>query len=171
MGYILPVVEDIHSLVPKEEKPKGQAYGEITLFPSYKNTISVLKETGYPLSLKETDIKKAKIFYYNELGEEEQTAEYTEKEQLEALVQAAAPSFGECSWIEYEPDVAVIFQTEQGEEGYAQFLKDQTPEFILQESRSTDNREGGQTEKPEKTGNTEGADDPAESSVKEEKER
>lgn len=171
MGYILPVAEDIHSLVPKEEKPKGQTYGEINLFPSYKNTISVLKETGYPLSLKETDIKKAKIFYYDEMGEEEQTAEYTEKEQLEALVQAAAPSFGDCSWIEYEPDVAVTFQTEQGEECYAQFLKDHTPEFILQESRSTDNREGGQTEteNPERIGHTEGADDPAESSVKEEK--
>lgn len=171
MGYILPVAEDIHSLVPKEEKPKGQAYGEINLFPSYKNTIAVLKETGYPLSLKETEIKKAKIFYYDEVGEEEQTAEYTEKEQLEVLVQAAAPSFGECSWIEYEPDVAVIFQTEQGEECYAQFLKDHTPEFIRQESRSTDNREGGQTEteNPERTEHTGGTDSSTEISVKEEK--
>ena len=65
----------------------------------------------------------------------------------------------------------MTFQTEQGEECYAQFLKDHTPEFILQESRSTDNREGGQTEteNPERIGHTEGADDPAESSVKEEK--
>ena len=85
ISYILPVAEDIHSLVPGEEKPERHAYGEINLFPSYKNTIAVLKETGYPLSFEETEIKKAKILYYNESGEEETAAEYTEKEQLEAL--------------------------------------------------------------------------------------
>ena len=134
ISYILPVTEDIHSLVPGEEKPEKRAYGEINLFPSYKNTIAVLKETGYPLSFEETEIKKAKILYYNESGEEETAAEYTEKEQLEALVQAAAPSFGTFAWIEYEPDVAAIFQTEQGEECYAEFLRGRIPEFIRQEA-------------------------------------
>ena len=171
MGYTLPVAQDIYSLVPGEKNPDGQAYGEIKLFPSYKNTIAVLKETGYPLSLKDTDIKKAKIVYYDESGEEEKTAEYTEKEQIEALVQAANPSFGDCSWIEYEPDVMVIFQTEQGEECYAELLKDRTPEFVRQESRSTDKKENTQTD----TGNSErtkvvgGADGPTEISVEEEK--
>lgn len=171
MGYTLPVAQDIYSLVPGEKNPEGQAYGEIKLFPSYKNTIAVLKETGYPLSLKDTDIKKAKIVYYDESGEEEKTAEYTEKEQIEALVQAANPSFGDCSWIEYEPDVMVIFQTEQGEECYAEFLKDRTPEFVRQESRSTDKKENTQTD----TGNSErtevvgGADGPTEISAEEEK--
>lgn len=171
LSYILPVAEDIHSLVPGEEKPERHAYGEINLFPSYKNTIAVLKETGYPLSFEETEIKKARILYYNESGEEENSAEYTEKEQLEALVQAAAPSFGSFSWIEYEPDVTAIFQTEQGEEYYAEFLKGRIPEFIRQESRSTDNREGQLTEtgNPERTEVTGGADGPAEISVEEEK--
>lgn len=171
LSYILPVAEDIHSLVPGEEKPERHAYGEINLFPSYKNTIAVLKETGYPLSFEETEIKKARILYYNESGEEENSAEYTEKEQLEALVQATAPSFGSFSWIEYEPDVTAIFQTEQGEEYYAEFLKGRIPEFIRQESRSTDNREGQLTEtgNPERTEVTGGADGPAEISVEEEK--
>ena len=171
LSYILPVAEDIHSLVPGEEKPERHAYGEINLFPSYKNTIAVLKETGYPLSFEETEIKKARILYYNESGEEENSAEYTEKEQLEALVQAAAPSFGSFSWIEYEPDVTAIFQTEQGEEYYAEFLKGRIPEFIRQESGSTDNREGQLTEtgNPERTEVTGGADGPTEISVEEEK--
>lgn len=171
ISYILPVTEDIHSLVPGEEKPEKRAYGEINLFPSYKDTIAVLKETGYPLSFEETEIKKAKILYYNESGEEETAAEYTEKEQLEALVQAAAPSFDTFAWIEYEPDVAAIFQTEQGEECYAEFLRGRIPEFIRQESGSTDNREGELTEtgNPERTEVTGGGDGPAEISVEKEK--
>ena len=171
ISYILPVTEDIHSLVPGEEKPEKRAYGEINLFPSYKDTIAVLKETGYPLSFEETEIKKAKILYYNESGEEETAAEYTEKEQLEALVQAAAPSFDTFAWIEYEPDVAAIFQTEQGEECYAEFLRGRIPEFIRQESGSTDNREGELTEtgNPERTEVTGGVDGPAEISVEKEK--
>lgn len=51
------------------------------------------------------------------------------------------------------------------------FLKGRIPEFIRQESRSTDNREGQLTEtgNPERTEVTGGADGPAEISVEKEK--
>ena len=83
LSYILPVAEDIHSLVPGEEKPERHAYGEINLFPSYKNTIAVLKETGYPLSFEETEIKKARILYYNESGEEENSADVYKRQLMD----------------------------------------------------------------------------------------
>ena len=61
LSYILPVAEDIHSLVPGEEKPERHAYGRNKFFfPLNKNTIAVLKETGYPLSFEETEIQKSK---------------------------------------------------------------------------------------------------------------
>ena len=61
--------------------------------------------------------------------------------------------------------------SEQGEECYAEFLRGRIPEFIRQESGSTDNREGELTEtgNPERTEVTGGVDGPAEISVEKEK--
>ena len=61
--------------------------GIFYVFPDFKRTVKLLKETGYPVSMEDVDITSVEAVYY--IGEEKDTVSspvvYESKEQLEEL--------------------------------------------------------------------------------------
>lgn len=157
LSYRLPGAMNVRTLVPGEENRKEYAYSTINVLPEYKNTLSVLKETGYPITLDDVAVKKATIVYYGK--EKEKTAAYEKTEDLEALKAAAVPVSGFYSWLECEEDISVILQSEQGYEFYVQLLKNKTPDFVKkgkETSDETDNQKGSEEEKVSVIGGADG---------------
>lgn len=132
LTYSLPGVMSVSTLVPGEENRKEYAYSTINVLPEYTHTLSVLEETGYPITLDDIKIKKATVQYYGK--EKEKTAVYEKAEELQKLKDAAVPAGGFYSWLECEEDVSVIFQTEQGYEFYVRLLKNKIPDFVQKNS-------------------------------------
>lgn len=132
LTYSLPGVMSVSTLVPGEENRKEYAYSTINVLPEYTHTLSVLEETGYPITLDDIKIKKATVQYYGK--EKEKTAVYEKAEELQKLKDAAVPAGGFYSWLECEEDVSVIFQTEQGYEFYVRLLKNKIPDFVQKDS-------------------------------------
>lgn len=132
LTYSLPGVMSVSTLVPGEENRKEYAYSTINVLPEYTHTLSVLEETGYPITLDDIKIKKATVQYYGK--EKEKTAVYEKAEELQKLKDAAVPAGGFYSWLECEEDVSVIFQTEQGYEFYVRLLKYKIPDFVQKDS-------------------------------------
>lgn len=132
LTYSLPGVMSVSTLVPGEENRKEYAYSTINILPEYTHTLSVLEETGYPVSLDDITVKKATVQYYGK--EKEKTAVYEKAEELQKLKDAAVPAGGFYSWLECEEDVSVIFQTEQGYEFYVRLLKNKIPDFVQKDS-------------------------------------
>lgn len=132
LTYSLPGVMSASTLVPGEENRKEYAYSTINVLPEYTHTLSVLEETGYPITLDDIKIKKATVQYYGK--EKEKTAVYEKAEELQKLKDAAVPAGGFYSWLECEEDVSVIFQTEQGYEFYVRLLKNKIPDFVQKDS-------------------------------------
>lgn len=132
LTYSLPGVMSVSTLVPGEENRKEYAYSTINILPEYTHTLSVLEETGYPITLDDIKIKKATVQYYGK--EKEKTAVYEKAEELQKLKDAAVPAGGFYSWLECEEDVSVIFQTEQGYEFYVRLLKNKIPDFVQKDS-------------------------------------
>ena len=64
--YRLPEEENINHMVP-DENYSSYTYGSwsVYVYPSFKNTLEILKKTGYPLSIDELDITGIKIHYYD----------------------------------------------------------------------------------------------------------
>lgn len=132
LTYSLPGVMSVSTLVPGEENRKEYAYSMINVLPEYTHTLSVLEETGYPITLDDIKIKKATVQYYGK--EKEKTAVYEKAEELQKLKDVAVPAGGFYSWLECEEDVSVIFQTEQGYEFYVRLLKNKIPDFVQKDS-------------------------------------
>lgn len=132
LTYSLPGVMSVSTLVPGEENRKEYAYSTINVLPEYTHTLSVLEETGYPITLDDIKIKKATVQYYGK--EKEKTAVYEKAEELQKLKDATVPAGGFYSWLECEEDVSVIFQTEQGYEFYVRLLKNKIPDFVQKDS-------------------------------------
>lgn len=132
LTYSLPGVMSVSTLVPGEENRKEYAYSTINVLPEYTHTLSVLEETGYPITLDDIKIKKATVQYYGK--EKEKTAVYENVEELQKLKDAAVPAGGFYSWLECDEDVSVIFQTEQGYEFYVRLLKNKIPDFVQKDS-------------------------------------
>lgn len=158
LNYSLPGAINVSSLVPGEENRKEYAYSTINVLPEYKNTLSVLKETGYPVTLDDVSIKKATIQYYGK--EKEKTAVYEKTEELQKLKEAAVPVGGFYSWLECEEDISVILQTEQGYEFYVQLLKDKLPDFVQKGKETADETEKRKESEEEKVSVVGGADGP-----------
>lgn len=128
LGYVLPGRARADRMEPGEETYKQSAYGNCILYPSYKNTMKVLKETGYPLTVEETSVKKVSITYYREDGQTV-TEDYTDEKEIEAVKKAAVPVMGNFAWLDYAEDISVSFEIEQGST-YMDLLEENLPDFI-----------------------------------------
>lgn len=52
---------------------QGESFtGSVLVYPGYKRTLAILKETGYPLSISELPVEKINVYYYSSdnIGEE-----------------------------------------------------------------------------------------------------
>lgn len=136
MSYRLPGRLKADRLVPGRSDTDQYAYNNINIYPSYKNTLRLLKETGYPLSLDEASIKKVTIVYYYEDGQEKKTVEYTKPEEIKAIADAAVPVIGDFPWLDYVYDISAAFQMEGNNESYLQLMRDKLPDFVKKELES-----------------------------------
>lgn len=82
----VPTVEKIWKMLPGENE-SVDLEGIFYVFPEFKRTVKLLKETGYPISMEDVDITSVEAVYY--IGEEKNTVSspvvYESKEQLEEL--------------------------------------------------------------------------------------
>ena len=72
LTYSLPGIMDVSTLVPGEENQKEYAYSTINVLPEYTHTLSVLEETGYPITLDDITVKKATVQYYGKEKKKQQ---------------------------------------------------------------------------------------------------
>lgn len=131
-------------------------YGTIPIMPSFKNTIAILKETGYPLSIEDVDIRCVKINYWNSGSYYENDAEYveyTDEKNLKEIRKALVPSSLWCCWLKYAPNLDLTFQIgpntmQYDDSGY--LLIEKMPEFLKEkESQLDDGEDSSVTEKSE----------------------
>lgn len=120
-------------------------FGNIKIMPTFQKTIAILKETGYPLSVEELDIKGVDVSYWKSTGKyesDEVSVEYTDETELAEIKQALVPSLLWCYWLDYVSDLDVSFSTDEQLQydngGY--LIRDKTPEFILEERLRNDGK-------------------------------
>lgn len=128
LSYNLPGREKADRMTPGTETYQVSAYGNCTIYPSYKNTMKILRETGYPLTVEEAFVKKVSITYYREDGQTV-TEDYTDEKEIEAVKKAAVPVIGSFVWLDYAENISVSFETEQGIT-YMDLLEENLPDFI-----------------------------------------
>lgn len=128
LSYNLPGREKADRMTPGTETYQVSAYGNCTIYPSYKNTMKILRETGYPLTVEEAFVKKVSITYYREDGQTV-TEDYTDEKEIEAVKKAAVPVIGSFVWLDYAENISVSFETEQGTT-YMDLLEENLPDFI-----------------------------------------
>ncbi|MDO4340573.1 MAG: DUF6449 domain-containing protein [Eubacteriales bacterium] len=105
---------------------------EVSVYPSFERTVAILKETGYPMSMEEVDLKSVEITYYSSTGESA-IVSYESREELDDLKKAIVP-YRMCSaWIKKQSDIDLMLQVEDGwGETYAYLLKEKTPDFVTE---------------------------------------
>ncbi len=135
-NYALPVRSNINSFVPgKNNEEVTYVDWNLGVPPSFKNTLAILKKTGYPLTIEELDINKISLTYYEEenISEQEEFF-YTKPEEIKAIQNALvlernAYAGGDTETVS---NVAVAVYMEQGEMMNSLFLKRaDVPDFVL----------------------------------------
>ncbi|MBU5479975.1 DUF6449 domain-containing protein [Blautia sp. MSJ-19] len=134
--YKLPVKRSVAAMIPGEsEESSNYVDWVLGIYPSFKNTLAILKETGYPLTIDELKINKITLNYnygdINETPAEEVT--YEKPEEIEALQKAMVVKFsgyfGDDAEVSTNIDVSAY--TEQGEVMNVFGLKlSELPDFV-----------------------------------------
>ena len=154
--FDLPHKPDYYEKVEADGYAYYSYYGTILIMPSFKNTIAILKETGYPLSIEDVDIRCVKINYWNSGSYYENDAEYveyTDEKNLKEIRKALVPSSLWCCWLKYAPNLDLTFQIgpdtmQYDDSGY--LLIEKMPEFLKEkESQLDDGEDSSVTEKSE----------------------
>ena len=137
--YRLPEEENVNHMVP-DENYRSYTYGSwsVYVYPSFKNTLEILKKTGYPLSIDELDITGIKIRYYNmdDDGNETDstTVDYTSPSEIKELSDAMVPgALGLFSVSDHDllNNVTVEVKIKGNEDTVIMdLLKDKIPDFV-----------------------------------------
>ena len=135
-NYVLPVRNDVNSLVPGQNKEEvTYADWNLGVPSSFKNTLAILEKTGYPLTIEELDINKISLTYYEE--EDASTQEevsYTKPKEIKAIQNALILdqtdyASGDTKGVS---NVIVTVYTEKGETVNSMVLKSaDVPDFVL----------------------------------------
>lgn len=136
----IPTAQTLENITPGDEKNTCELYGYFYVFPSFKRTIEILKETGYPVSMEDVDILSVEVQYYmnEEKTEISSPVVYTDAAQLEELKKvlrsySLLPGWenpGSDSW-EYI-DVRIDGQESNGNWG---ILDKDVPEFMKEDAQ------------------------------------
>ena len=104
---------------------------DIFVYPTFKRTLAILGETGYPLSLEEVQVVSAEVYFYSEEGELLYKTEYQERNQLEAVKASLRPGNLIPEWEKIDHTIEVNFTTSSDSiVSYGYFLKNAIPDFI-----------------------------------------
>lgn len=118
--YQLPTKRSVAAMVPgKSEESKAYADWVIGICPSFKNTLAILKETGYPLTIEELKINKITLTYnYGDIDEDKtEKVTYEKPEEIRALKDAMVLRSGGYlqNDAEASTNIDVSAYTDQGE--------------------------------------------------------
>lgn len=135
-NYVLPVRNDVNSLVPGQNKEEvTYADWNLGVPPSFKNTLAILEKTGYPLTIEELDINKISLTYYEEDdASTQEEVSYTKPEEIKAIQNALILeqtdyASGDTKVVS---NVIVTAYTEKGETVNSLVLKSaDVPDFVL----------------------------------------
>ena len=88
-SYQFPGKQSVNNMVPGNTNTDVQ-YAEwiVGIYPSFKNTLAILKETGYPLTVEELDIEKIMMNYFNDENGQQEDVTYENPEEIKALKEA-----------------------------------------------------------------------------------
>lgn len=159
-SYRLPEEQEL-----LKDMPGGQELGywqaETAVYPSFERTVAILKETGYPMSMEEVELKSVEITYYSDYndysdGREASSVSYESREELDALKKAIVPYGLNSSWMKNESGIDVTFETEEGwGERYAYLLKDKVPDFVTETLKEAKDGKLSEDKGTEETGDSE----------------
>mgnify|MGYP006871886805 CR=1 FL=1 len=133
-AYQLPGKQDVNSMIPGDKDEYGQyANWIIGIYPSFKNTLAILKETGYPLTVEDLDIKKIMLNYFNDENGQQEDVTYENPEEIEALKEALTVRYN--GYVEKDSkiyqNIYVSVVTDKGEAVNAYGLKtEKLPDFV-----------------------------------------
>ena len=88
-AYQFPGKQNVNNMMPGNTNADVQ-YAEwiVGIYPSFKNTLAILKETGYPLTVEDLDIEKIMLNYFNDEDGQQEDVTYEKPEEIRALKEA-----------------------------------------------------------------------------------
>ena len=133
----------------------------VLVYPSYKRTLAILEETGYPLSMDELSVEYIDVYYFSSeaAGEDDEAfsdtepisdleetdngykVRYDKKEQLEALKKCIRPSQLVNGWTIWNADATmeVVLEGQEstgGDSGLYMTFAGEIPDFIRADAKA-----------------------------------
>ena len=87
---------------------------DIFVYPSFKRTLAILEETGYPLSMDEVPIASVRADFYSQDREYMHTLEYTEKQEVEQIKKVLIPVNLLPAWADVDYSIDLSYTPEPG---------------------------------------------------------
>lgn len=125
----------MNNMIPGTKKSYNvYAYWHFGIPSSFENTLAILKETGYPLTVDEVKINEIRLIWYKDL-EDDQPEEliYEDKKEIEELKSALTydTNGGLYTAGKVYPMIIVEVETDHGSEKMSmELLKEEAPEFV-----------------------------------------
>ncbi len=110
---------------------------DIFVYPSFKRTLAILEETGYPLSMDEVPIASVRADFYSQDREYMHTLEYTEKQEVEQIKKVLIPVNLLPAWADVDYSIDLSYTPEPGVNmvyGYIQ--KADMPKFMEEDKQT-----------------------------------
>lgn len=133
-NYQLPGKQNVNNMMPGNTNADVQ-YAEwiVGIYPSFKNTLAILKETGYPLTVEDLDIEKIMLSYFNDENGQQEDVTYENPEEIKALKDALTVRYNGYvdKDLETYQNIYVSVSTDKGEAVNTFGLKtEKLPDFV-----------------------------------------
>ena len=133
-AYQFPGKQDVNNMIPGNTNANVQyANWIVGIYPSFKNTLAILKETGYPLTVEDLDIEKIMLNYFNDDDGQQEDVTYEMPEEIKALKEALTVRYN--GYVDKDSEIYqniyVSVYTDKGEAVNAYGLKtEKLPDFV-----------------------------------------
>ena len=133
-AYQFPGKQDVNNMIPGNTNANVQyANWIVGIYPSFKNTLAILKETGYPLTVEDLDIEKIMLNYFNDEDGQQEDVTYEMPEEIKALKEALTVRYN--GYVDKDSEIYqniyVSVYTDKGEAVNAYGLKtEKLPDFV-----------------------------------------
>ena len=133
-AYQFPGKQNVNNMMPGNTNA-GVQYAEwiVGIYPSFKNTLAILKETGYPLTVEDLDIEKIMLSYFNDENGQQEDVTYENPEEIKALKEALTVRYNGYvdKDLETYQNIYVSVCTDKGEAVNTYGLKtEKLPDFV-----------------------------------------
>lgn len=142
LNYELPGKNNVNNMTPGKNGFNEYGYWYFGIPGSFENTLAILRETGYPLSLDEVNINRIRLVWFHDL-EDDQPEEiiYEDEKEIRELRDALIYSTNGTLYTEEKvyPMITVVLETDHGsgENLSMELLKDKVPDFVRDKLEET----------------------------------